>query len=215
MKNLKKAAFLAAAFTLIGLTGNAQKGNAFGVKGGVNFASAGEFRTAFFGGSNTTRSDGTNLEFGYHIGVFGKLSLGDKFYFRPELVFTKRQHNYSIVESEENESLNISSLDMPLLVGVKIVGPVSFFVGPSLHYMLDESIDSPGDLNIRDIENDLTLGINLGVAVSFNKLGIDLRYERGFGENLVSFQSDINQSFSGTIDTTVSQVILCLSYKIL
>ncbi len=194
----------------------AQSGNGIGIKGGINFGSTGEFSSAVFNGSNQIDiSQGTNLEFGYHFGVFGKLSLDDKFYFRPELVFTKRQNQYNLTGSSEEENLNISSLDMPLLLGYKVVGPVSIFIGPSLHYILDKSIDSRGDFNTIDIENDLSLGINTGIAISIHKFVIDLRYERTFSENLLSFQSDVNTSFFGTIDTRAEQIILSLSYKIL
>ncbi|MEO1031557.1 MAG: outer membrane beta-barrel protein [Bacteroidota bacterium] len=194
----------------------AQSGSGIGIKGGINFASAGEFSSAFFNGfNNATLSQGTNLEFGYHIGVFGKLEIGDGFYFRPELVFTKRQHQYNITGSSEAENLNISSLDLPLLLGIKVIGPVNFFIGPSFHYILDKSIDSRGDFNSFDIENDLVFGINTGIAINIQKFGIDVRYERTFGENLLGFQSDINSSFFGTIDTRVEQIILSLSYKLL
>jgi len=195
---------------------NAQSGISIGIKGGINFASAGEFRSAFFNGfNNVTLSQGTNLEFGYHFGLFGKLNFSDKFYFRPELVFTKRQHEYNIIGAQEQENLNISSLDIPILLGVKITGPVSFFTGPSFHYLMNQNIDSPGNLNIRDIENDIVFGINAGIAVDIQKFVIDLRYEQTFGENLISFQSDMNTSFFGTIDTRVQQIILSISYKLI
>ncbi|WP_422105054.1 outer membrane beta-barrel protein [Winogradskyella sp.] len=194
----------------------AQSGSGIGIKGGINFGSTGDLTSDVFNGfNNISISQGTNLEFGYHIGVFGKLNFGGKFYVRPEVVFTKRQNEYDIIGADEQEQLNISSLDVPILLGIKVIGPVSFFIGPSFHYILDKSIDSPGDFNILDIENDLMLGINTGIAVNIQKFGIDLRYERTFGENLMRFQSDLNQSFFAAIDTRAEQIILSISYKLL
>jgi len=194
---------------------SAQNGDGIGFKGGINFASSGEFRTSFFTGANDfVLSSGTNLEFGYHIGVFGKLTLNNKFYFRPELVFTKRQNQYSITGSSEEENLNITSIDIPLLIGVKIVNPLSFFIGPSIHYMLDQNIESRGNFDNLDVENNVNFGINIGVAIAIKNFGIDSRYERSFGENLLSFQSNEISSFFGTIDTKFQQVILGLSYKL-
>jgi hypothetical protein len=194
---------------------NAQSGSGIGIKGGINFGSTGDFKSSFFNGFNDIdTSQGTNLEFGYHIGVFGKLKLSDKFYFRPELIYTKRQNEYDITGSSETENLNISSLDIPLLLGIKVVGPLSFFIGPTLHYILDKDIDSPADFKINDIEKDLTFGINTGIAMNIKKFGIDLRYERTFGKNLIEFQSEMNTSFFGTIDTRAEQIILSLSYKL-
>ena len=185
---------------------NAQFDIDFGIKGGVNFGSMGELRAV-------SLSKGTNLEPGYHIGVFGKLKFG-KFYLRPELVYTKRQNNYSITLPEEEEKVKLSSIDFPMLLGVKIIKPLSIFAGPSFHYILDQSINSPGELDIIAIENDLMVGINIGIAIDVSKFGIDLRYEKSFGKNLASFQSNIVTSFGGTVDTRSEQIILSLSYKI-
>ena len=64
--------------------------------------------------------------------------------------------------------------------------------------------------NVEDL-NDFTVGLNVGVGVSFKKIGIDLRYERGFSENEATIlnNNDINL---GTIDTRVEQFILSISF---
>jgi len=36
---------------------------------------------------------------------------------------------------------------------------------------------------IENLDNDYTIGLNFGVGLNFNSIGIDLRYERGFSDN--------------------------------
>ncbi len=196
MKNLKKAAFLAVAFALIGLTGNAQKGNAFGFKGGLNYNANGDY---FQSVGDNARNPDRNI--GYHIGVFGKL--GNQIYFRPELVYTATKSDY------DSNDFNMKKIDAPLLVGLKVLGPVSVFGGPSLQYILDTEFDG---IDIDNVADDFSVGLNFGIGLSLNKIGIDLRYERGFSDNEASF---INNNFGNgvvsRIDTRPDQLILSLS----
>ena len=195
MKHLKKAAFLAAIFAFIGLTANAQKGSAFGFKGGLNYNANGDYFESI---SNNSQSPDRNI--GYHIGVFGKL--GNQLYFRPELVYTKTKSDYN------NGDFDMSKIDAPLLVGIKVLGPISVFGGPSLQYILDTDFDG---LNIDDVEDDFSVGLNFGIALSLNKIGIDLRYERGFSDNEASFLNNNNININDRLDTRPDQLILSLS----
>ena len=81
MKNLKKSALFAALLALISFSLNAQKGSAFGIKGGLNYSANGDYFESI--GENAKSPD---RNIGYHVGIFGKI--GDKLYFRPELVYT-------------------------------------------------------------------------------------------------------------------------------
>ncbi|WP_299116493.1 porin family protein [uncultured Winogradskyella sp.] len=196
MKHLKKTAFMAVVFALIGFSVNAQKGTSFGFKGGLNYSANGDYFESI--GENAKNPD---RNIGYHIGVFGKI--GNRLYFRPELVYTATKSDY------DNNDFNVKKLDAPLLVGIKVLGPVSVFGGPSLQYILDTEFDG---IDIDNVEDDFSVGLNFGIGINFNKIGIDLRYERGFSDNEATFINDnIGSGAASRIDTRPDQLILSLS----
>ena len=172
----------------------AQSATGFGLKGGLNYNANGDYFESI--GDNAQNPD---RNIGYHIGVFGKI--GNQIYFKPELVYTSTKSDYN------DDSFKMQKLDAPLLVGLKVIGPISVFGGPSLQYILDSEFDG---ISIDDVENDLTVGLNFGIGLNFNKVGIDLRYERGFSENEATF-IDNNGIGTSRLDTRPDQLILSLS----
>ncbi|WP_308993938.1 outer membrane beta-barrel protein [Mariniflexile litorale] len=172
----------------------AQSGTGFGLKGGLNYNGNGKYFESI--GDNAQNPD---RNVGYHIGLFGKI--GNQIYFKPELVYTSTKSDY------DDDSFKMQKLDAPLLVGVKVLGPLSVFGGPSLQYILDTEFDG---ISVNDVEDEFSVGLNFGIGLNFNKLGIDLRYERGFSENEATF---LNNNGIGTsrIDTRPDQLILSLS----
>lgn len=196
MKNLKKTAFFAVVLAFIGFSVNAQKGSAFGFKGGLNYSANGDYFESI--GDNAKNPD---RNIGYHIGLFGKI--GDRLYFRPELVYTTTKSDY------DSNTFNVKKIDAPLLVGIKVIGPVSVFGGPSLQYILDTEFEG---INIDNVEDDFSVGLNFGIGLSFNKVGIDLRYERGFNDNEATFiNNNLGTGVASRIDTRPDQLILSLS----
>jgi hypothetical protein len=194
-----KKAFFITTFLLTGLISYAQSGSGFGLKGGLNYNGNGEF---FDSAENAIRNPDKNV--GYHIGVFGKL--GNKLYVRPELVYTSTTSGYN------EGDLKLNKLDMPVLAGLKIIGPLNIFAGPSFQYILNSKFDG---VTIDNIENDFTVGLNIGAGVNLGKLGIDIRYERGFSENEIDFINTNITSLTGDrVDTRPDQIILSLSLKL-
>ncbi len=194
--SMMKKTVLLAAIALMGITAHAQKGSGFGIKGGLNYGANGDY---FESAENAYKDPKGNV--GYHIGVFG--IIGDKIYLRPELVYTKTKSDY------ENNSLAMSKLDAPVLLGVNLIGPLNLFAGPAFQYILDTDYDG---ITIGDVENDFTVGLNIGAGLSFGKFGIDLRYERGFSENEVTV---IEGPFiNDRIDTRPDQLILSVALKL-
>ena len=102
----------------------------------------------------------------------------------------------------------MQKLDAPLLVGLKVLGPVSVFAGPSFQYILDSKFDG---ITINDVKNDFSVGLNFGIGLNLNKTGVDLRYERGFNKNEGTFVNNIGLANPSRIDTRPDQLILSLS----
>lgn len=196
MKNLKKSAFLAVVLAFISFSLSAQNGSAFGIKGGLNYSANGDYFESI--GDNAQNPD---RNIGYHVGVFGKI--GNKLYFRPELIYTATKSDY------DANAFSVKKIDAPLLVGIKVLGPISVFGGPSLQYILDTEFDG---IDIDNVEDDFSVGLNFGIGVNFNKIGIDLRYERGFNDNEARFlNNNLGAGVVSRIDTRPDQLILSLS----
>lgn len=193
MNKLIISTVLVAFFSLATL---AQDGSSFGIKGGLNYNGNGDYFESI-----SANAEHPDRNIGYHLGFFGKI--GDKVFFRPELVYTSTKSDYS------NGDLKIKKLDAPMLIGLRVLGPVNVFAGPSFQYILDSDFDN---ININDIENDFTVGLNFGIGLDIKKIGIDLRYERGFNENEANFiDNNIGGGASSRIDTRPDQLILSLS----
>lgn len=195
MKNV----FLSVVFVVALVSSSiAQDGSGFGIKGGLNYNGNGDY----FNSISNTSEDPTKAA-GYHIGLFGKL--GSKLYVKPELMYTKTKSQY------DDGDLNLQRIDAPILVGVQILGPVSVFGGPAFQYILDSELEGT---NIGAIENDFTVGLNFGIGLNLNKVGVDLRYERGFSNNEATILTNNTSVDIGRLDTRPEQLILSLSVKL-
>ncbi|MEM1340236.1 MAG: outer membrane beta-barrel protein [Bacteroidota bacterium] len=194
-----KQSLLVVSALLLGTSIFAQAGPGFGIKAGLNYNGNGDY----FNSAEQAFED-PDRNAGLHIGVWGKI--GNRLYLRPELVYTSTSSGY------EEGDLKIKKLDVPLLVGAKIIGPLHAFIGPSFQLLLDTEFDGT---DFDTVENDLTVGLNLGAGVNLGNFGIDLRYERGFSENEVSFiNANITNLNGDRVDTRPDQLILSFSLKL-
>ncbi|WP_418603255.1 outer membrane beta-barrel protein [Hwangdonia sp.] len=175
----------------------AQTDTGFGFKAGLNYNANGNYFESI--SSNAEHPD---RNIGYHFGVFGKI--GKQVFFKPELVYTSTKSDYN------NNSFNMQKIDAPMLVGLKVLGPISVFGGPSFQYILDTDFKA-SNLSIDKIENDFSVGLNFGIGLNFNKLGIDVRYERGLSNNEATFLDNNGINVDNRLDTRPDQLILGLS----
>ncbi|SHH03819.1 outer membrane beta-barrel protein [Flagellimonas flava] len=203
---MKKTLFIAV-LALMGTAAFGQSGSGFGVKAGISYNKNGDLiRTISNSAQNAV--EGAEGKTGYHFGFWGKLDF-PKIYLRPELVYTKTKSTYD-VDGDSND-YDVSKLDLPVLLGYKLVGPLHIFAGPAFQYTLSNDL---GDLEVEDVENDFTVGLNAGVGVNLGKLGLDVRYERGFSKNEAQIISNNITNIEGRVDSRPSQVIFALSLKL-
>lgn len=190
-QNLSKNIALALlAMTIFTFSGNAQNGDGFGLKAGLNYNANGDYFES--AGANAKHPD---RNVGFHVGLYGKI--GNRIYFKPEVVYTQTKSDYN------KDALKIQKIDVPLLLGVKIFGPVSVFAGPSVQYILSSKFK---DTTLKNLEDEFTVGGNFGIALNFNGFGVDLRYEKGLSKNFANLGIPENR-----IDTRPDQLILGLS----
>lgn len=201
----KRILLLSMSLLLIAFYANAQSG--FGIKGGLSYNSNGKI------------SDDANIfvenegkgKSGYNVGIYGKVDLGP-IYLRPELVYTKTTSKYEL-NTGGTADYKIARLDMPVLVGLKLIGPLSVFAGPAFQYSLENDFK---DIQYDRIDNDFTVGFNFGAGLELGRLGLDVRYERGFNKNEATFiQTNLGGSNTEyRLDSRPEQVILSLSYRL-
>ena len=198
---LNKQLFVNTIFLLlISTTIFAQNTNGFGFKAGLNYNANGDYFESI-----SSSAQHPDRSIGYHFGFFGKI--GTKLYFKPELVYTSTKSDY------DNASFKMQKIDAPLMIGLKVLGPVSVFAGPSFQYILDTDTGISG-LSINNVENDFSIGLNFGLAINFEKFGLDLRYERGFSDNEATFLDNNGLVINDRLDTRPDQLILSLSINL-
>jgi hypothetical protein len=194
-----KKTLLMVAFATVTAISFAQTDSKFGVKAGLNYNANGDY---FESASAAAKNPSRNV--GYHIGFFGQI--GNNVYLRPELVYTSTKSDY------DNDDFKMQKLDLPLLLGTKVIGPLHVFAGPAFQYILDTEYDG---ITISDVKNDFTVGVNIGAGLNLGKLGIDLRYERGFSDNEATFiNTNLTTVGESRIDTRPDQLILSFSLKL-
>ena len=197
---MKKMIF--AALVLFGGTVLAQ--STYGIKGGFNYGATGEYENfSQVAGDASSVEDGNNKN-GYHLGIFGKLEfLG--IFLQPELVYTSLNTEYDTFDYK------IDKIDAPILLGINLLGPLDIKAGPSFQYMLNNKLENTS-IEISEVENEITVGYQLGAGINLGRLGVDLRYEGAFNENNAFGDAAADNNFR--IDSRPSQWILGISYNL-
>ena len=176
---------------------------AFGLKGGVNYNNNGD---ATFSSTGNNVIDGAESKSGYHAGIWfrGKLPIIG-FYVRPEIVFTQIKSEYLF--NDALTDYNFKKIDVPVLLGKKILGFGNIFIGPSFQYILENEF-SFSDLTTDDFDK-FSVGVQMGVGVEFGKVGVDVRWERGLSNTEANFvDSNLN------IDNRTNQIIFGISLEL-
>lgn len=193
------------AFVCMGFAMNAQNAS-FGIKGGLNYGATGDYesvRTAS-GDLMSSFEEGENKT-GFHAGLFGQFEILGIF-IRPELMYTELNTEYSQFDYK------LSKIDAPVLLGINLLGPLNIKAGPSFQYILKNELENT-QLNIGDVDKDITVGYQLGAGLQLGRLGFDLRYEGAFQDN-DAFGGDLATDSGFSIDSRPSQWILSLAYTL-
>ncbi len=180
-----------------------------GIKAGLNYNSLSDLNiTGGFAGINEDiNSEG---QLGFHAGLYAQFDF-TKFYVKGELLYVENSSTYDDMRAPSSK-FKLSTLELPVLVGFKVAGPLRLYVGTSLVYNIDSDFTDFFEFNF---DRELSLAYNIGASVTFNKINIDLRYSSGFSENIASYLEDMpSDGFGYTLNTRPSQFLLSLSYKI-
>lgn len=177
----------------------------FGIKGGLNYGDNGEIAYTDVTTAGEDIMKGGDSKVGYHFGLFYRGELAG-FFLRPELLYTKTKSSYEYNEQEAD--YNVSKLDLPILLGTNIFGPLNVFAGPSLQYILENDFDG---VSLGDVENEFTVGAQFGVGIKLGGIGLDVRYERALKDNEATVLDLNNGEGLKRVDTRPNQLIFSLS----
>jgi hypothetical protein len=153
---------------------------------------------------------------GFQFGVFTEIDL-ITFYIRPELnlIFSKSKNAtaYSLEEGINiaEHSYKSSEIQLPIIFGYKVLGPISVFGGPSFKYNLSNS----SNFNLEDVKDKYTLSLLLGSRVKIRSISVGLRYERGLNNNevLIINANGVDLD-NANVDLTTNKLSLNISYDI-
>ena len=126
-----------------------------------------------------------DASYGFHIGVFVRGKLGEKFYIQPEALFNSSTVDFTVDELQSGIvgkvlSEKYRNLDVPVMIGYKL-GPLRLEAGPTGHLYVASKSELEDELSGYTKKfNNLTLGYQAGVGLDLWKVLIDLRYEGNF-----------------------------------
>ena len=180
----------------------------FGIKAGYNSSlTLGNIGSIQSGDYDLTDIK-SELSNGFHAGVFARI--GKKIYVQPELLYAMGKKEYTITFQDAvnndityDKFVNISTVDIPLLVGYKLLDKkmanIRLFAGPKLRLDAGSSLEfgnviSGGTITQEDLLRDVKksqIGLEAGVGIDVLMFTLDARYNL-IGDMYQTKISDLN-----------------------
>ncbi len=114
-------------------------------------AAMAQFHLGVKAGTNITKVDGKSFKdefrYGYHLGGFAEIRMGNKFVLEPEVLWnqyaTRLDSNFSNVYHgvfDGNSNVKLNYLSIPILVNYKLIGKfISLQAGPQFGVLIDQN----------------------------------------------------------------------------
>ncbi|MFD2517867.1 porin family protein [Salinimicrobium flavum] len=190
------------------ISGAVMAQSGFGVKAGLNYGDNGDVEYTDVTGAGEDIMKGGDSKVGYHFGLFYRAEMAG-FFLKPELLYTQTKSSYDF--NNEDAEYKISKIDLPVLLGIRVLGPVNVFAGPSFKYILDNDFQG---VTVGDVEDEFTIGAQFGAGIQFKGIGVDVRYERGLSDNEAQVLDLDNPNGVKRVDARPNQFILSLSLNL-
>ncbi|MGK2863222.1 MAG: porin family protein [Chitinophagaceae bacterium] len=110
-----------------------------------------QFHIGIKGGSNITKIDGHSFkdkfEYGYHLGGFAEIGLGEKFGIQPEVLFNQYSttldsnynHVYEDIFTSGQRKIKLNYLSIPIMLNYKMIGNfLSLQAGPQYSILMKQ-----------------------------------------------------------------------------
>lgn len=193
-----KKIILAFVFIILTTVSYAQNiGPAFGIKGGVNFASLKE---------SGEDADDSEMKIGFHAGVFVNVPLGSTFAFQPELLYSTEGGKEEILNKDYK--LNLTYLNLPLLLQYNASG---FFAetGPQVGFLIGakSKVEDEDGMDIKDSFETINLSWAVGLGLkTATGLGFGARYNLGLS-NIAEGATGNNKLKGNVIQVSVFKTL--------
>ena len=158
-----------------------------------------QFHIGIKGGANVTKVDGKSFKdqfrYGYHLGGFAEIRMGNKFVLQPEVLFnqyaSKLDSSYSNIYHNVfngNSNIKLNYLSIPILINYKVIGSfLSIQAGPQVGILIDQSktVLQNGGNAFKDGDFSMLAGLQFKIA----NLRINGRYVIGLN-NIADITDD-------------------------
>jgi hypothetical protein len=192
-------------------TSHAQKGFAFGIKGGVNLSrlTMGDVFTTrydnngnpYLGYNGKEVKDNLKQSFDTRTGLVGGIyaRIGKTIFVQPEVLVSTKGGAFELIKNDQEtpvkQTVNVkySNIDVPLLIGLK-GGPIRILAGPVTSFRIGDNqrlrdAFQQYTSNFNDAMAQATFGYQLGAGLDIGGISLDVRKEGSF-TSLASFEVD-------------------------
>ena len=177
---MKKLILFIAAL-MIGVGAQASSPLKWGVKAGMNYHTVGELTNL---GKDIVKAEN---RVGWHAGLQASWQISRVFSIDPELIFSR--NSYNLTPSVGTGGIAyLNTIDVPVVLGVKIIGPLKAQGGININVMTDSGVKGE-DKPFRFSASSQALGYLLGLGVDLGHINITARYNGFFrqSESSVAF----------------------------
>jgi len=157
----------------------------------------------------------TSFKSGMQFGAF--VRIGSKLYLQPELYYTTQGGVFTSNTQNWKQTVKIGSLDLPVLVGVKVLDlklvNVRVLAGPEASFVINKSIEeggvknSLGPLSKGDLSS-VNWSLQAGAGVDVWKFTLDIRYQVGLSQM-------VKEVKSYSFDSKNNVWVISLGFKII
>lgn len=117
---------------------------------------------------------------GWQVGMMASIPLGSIMTLDPQLIYVHQTLDLSNPNVKQMGDLTCSSIDLPLGLGFKILGPLRVFAGPVFTLMNESDGDFGGkELDYSGLRTTFSYMVGAEVRL-FNHLRVDVRYNGQF-----------------------------------
>jgi len=183
----------------------------FGIKAGVNSTSLtmNDLVSVTSGTKTYTIEEVSGMNYGFHGGVFGRISIS-KLFVQPEILFSTSTSEYKVTDvlntTVDEVKQKFNKIDVPVLIGVKL-GPARINAGPVGSFNIttpEELIDDP---DFEAIYGKMSFGYQAGLGVDvLGMLTVDVRYEGSLKKYQTQIENAAGTSFN--LDDRPSALLL-------
>lgn len=117
----------------------------------ISHAMMAQFHIGIRAGTNLSKIDGKSFkqefQYGYLLGGFAEIGLGNKFFLQPEVLFNQYtttldsnfSHIYQGAITNDQSKVKLNYLSIPVILNYKLLGPISIQAGPQYAILIDQS----------------------------------------------------------------------------